>query len=498
MSFNGWAVNLDGVMFTTCHTQAEWDELDCAPASVFDVLTDTPDGLSPPDRRNEDVTYFQRDGVKHFSDWYLPRFITLVGTFGPINTDECVDGDCSTIREQVLEAAAAWERKCCDTEIVVYTDCYSPDFTDGTNVYPDGTFDVDADGWTGVDGAAVARVTTPVHTGAGSLRITWGNDPVPYDDPTTTGQTGLGATLSGLTPGDVYLVSAWLYAATGEPMPVLGAKDSVDEGIVYSDPVTADDTWHYITVDYTVPDSGELIPFVVNGEATTSGDLAYVDDVEAMQYTNVNRTLNGPFGIVGRPDKFNYKQRYRNDQIYDFVALFRAVDQRIYVLDECGTPGYTQCVNIDPGSQLLSICFEDGTGDYTGEQVMCFSGAGFCFTNSVESGSVDPTEISVGGTQKVYPTITLYPGLSTPTVENITTGDYVQYDGEITDLPITINTEEGTAFDSEGNSMTHLLRGSLFLSMDPGNYEFRLLATGEDVEDAGYAQVCWRDTVVAI
>jgi hypothetical protein len=199
--------------------------------------------------------------------------------------------------------------------------------------------------------------------------------------------------------------------------------------------------------------------------------------------------LNGPFGIVGRPDKFYYKQRYRNDQVYDFTALFRAVDQRMYVLDECGTAGFSQCVNIEPGAQLFSICMTDG---------VCFSGAGFCFTESTETGgSVDPTPVAVAGTERVYPTITLYPTLVSPTVENITTGEWVGYDGTVGDLPVTINTEQGTAFDSEGNSLTHLLRGSLFLSMEPGNYEWRLLSSGEDVEEPGYAQLCWRDTVVS-
>lgn len=490
--FNGWAVTLNGVMVVhSCSTQADWDELECSPATVLAALDQVPAGLDLPSLRTEDVTYFQRDGAKHFSDWYTPRMVTIQGTLGPAPTDEdCVTGDCTTVREQLAELVQAWKRTCCDTELVVFTDCYSPDFTDGTNVYPDGTFDVDADGWTGVDGAAVARVTSPIHSGAGSLEIEWGTDPVPYDDPATTGQTGLGATLTGLTPGDVYLVSGWLYAAAGQPMPVLGVKDTTGDGLVYSDPVTADDTWHVVTIDYVVPASGEMVPFVVNGEATTAGDLAYVDEVQAMKYASVNRTVNGPFGIVGRPREFKYNWLSRDDQIVEFVGRFDAVDQRMYVLDECGTPGYTRCVNIQPGSQLLSICMEDG---------VCFTGAGFCFTNSVaeSGGSVDPTEISVGGTEKVYPTITLYPGLASPTIENITTGEYIQYDGDIDTLPITINTEDGTAFDAEGNSMTHLLRGSLFLSLDPGNYEWRLLASGEDVEDPGYATACWRPTVVS-
>lgn len=497
MTFNGWAVNLNGVMLTTCHTQAEWDDLDCAPVTVLDALTAVPDGLDLPGLRTEDVTYFQRDGVKHFSDWYLPRIVTVQGTLGPRSVVDCVDGDCSTVREQLQELVQAWKRTCCDTELVVFPDCYAPDLTTGINVYPDGTFEVDEDGWTGVDGANVTRVLTPVHGGVGSLEVEWTTDPLPYDDPGSTGQTGLGATYLA-TPGDRYLVSAWLYAATGDPSPVLGVKDTAETEVVYSEPVTPDDTYHYITVDYVVPDSGELIPFVVPADPTTAGQLAYVDDVEAMLYTESNRTLNGPFGIVGRPREFKYQWSYRDDQIVDFIASFHAVDHRIYVLDECGTPGFSECVNIDPGSQLFSVCFEDGTGPYAGQKVICMDGAGFCFTNSVDNGtSVDPTEISVVGTERVYPTITIYAESENPIIENITTGEWVGYDGAITNLPVTINTENGTAFDSEGNSVTHLLRGSLFLSLDPGNYEWRLLTSGEPA-DPGYAEVCWRPTIVNI
>lgn len=488
-TFNGWAVNLNDVMLVTCGTQADWDALDCAPATVLDALTDIPDGLGLPNQRTEDVTYFQRDGVKHFSDWYEPRTITLVGTLGPIDTDTCVDGDCSTIREQLQELVQAWKRGCCDTELVIFPDCYAPDFTNDVNVYPDGTFDVDEDGWTGVDGATVQRVTSPVHGGAGSLEVEWTTDPAPYDDPTSTGQTGLGATLAGLTQGDRYKVSAWVYAATGDPQPVLGVKDTGGTLVVYSDPAPADDTWHQLSVDYTVPDSGELVPFLVPADPTTAGQLAYIDDVEAFLYTSIDRTLNGPFGIVGRPREFKYKWQYRNDQVVDFVARFDAVDHRMYVLDECGTPGYATCVDIDPGSELFSICMADG---------VCFEPGGFCFTEPVTTGeSVDPTEVNVGGTELVYPTITLQPYLDRPTIENITTGDFITFNGNVGDLPVTINTEDGTAFDSEGNSLTHLLGGSIFLSMEPGNYLWRLLSAGEsDPDQPGFMTMCFRSTVV--
>lgn len=336
MTWNGWAVTLNGVTFTTCATQDEWDATGCAPTTVIDGLEGPPDGLDLPDLRVNDVQYYQRDGVKHFPRYYEPRFITITGTIGPLDPDACVDGDCTTIRELVQEAIQAWKRQCCDTELVVWPDCYQTD----------------------------------------------------DEDP--------------------------------------------------------------------------------------------------------NRDVNGPFGVVGMPGAFKGRWLNREEKIYEFTARFDAVDQRMYVLDECGTPGYSTCENINPGAQLFSHCFAEPS---------CFTGAGFCFdTEVVSDDSVAPTEITVGGTEKVFPTITFYPPLVSPTMQNMTTGEFVELDTTLseTDTPVTVNTEDGTAFDADGNSLTHLLRGSLFLSMFPGNYTWRLISNGaQDFADPGYASLCWRDTVVS-
>lgn len=491
MAFNGWAFALNGVTLTACESQADWDELDCFPNEVIDALTDTADGLGLPALRTEDVSYYQRDGVVHFSDWYTERIITLTGTIGPDTTcacDEVQSCGCTTTRQQLQDLVQAWKRSCCDTELVIYTDCHQPDLVDGINVYPDGSFEVDADGWTGTGGVTVQRVTTPVHTGVGALEIAWDTDAVNY------GNQAEGPVLTGLTVGDRVRVSAWVYGVTGGPDLALGATDSLGVDVTHSgDLVPSDDAWHFTSLDYYIGDLGEIVPFVDHATASVAGDLAYVDVVAVEHYTGVDRALNGPFGVVGRPRVFTYKPKYHGEKIFDFVARFDAVDQRMYVLDECGTPGYESCVDVDPGSQKFSICAADG---------ICAEPGGVCLTTPVVSDdSVTPTEILVGGTERVFPTITLYPPLIQPYVENITTGEYVSLDTTMNedDLPVTINTENGTAFDSAGTSMTHLLRGSLFLSVEPGNYEIRLMSAGVIVEfdDPGYMTWCWRDTIVA-
>lgn len=342
MTFGGWGVSLNGVAVTfACDDpQAVWDELDCFPMDVYNVLDATPDGLDLPELRVEDVVYYQRDGVTTFSDWYGPRDITITGTVGPIQ-DDCGNGDCLTARQIMTELVQAWKRSCCDTELVVYAPCD------------------------------------------------------PSDDP-------------------------------------------------------------------------------------------------------LERVWTGPYGAVGRPRAFKYRWLDHDQQIAQFTARFQANDQRLYILDACGTPGYTNCSEIEPGVQLFSLCGTEGTGVYAGETVICASPDGLCANGTVTTDdSVLPTEISIGGTEQVYPEITFYPPLTRPTIENVTTGEYVQLDAVLTDVevPVTVNTQYGTAFDAEGNSLTHLLRGNLFLSLDPGNYEFRLLSAGTDEE--GYSTFCTRDTVVS-
>lgn len=93
---------------------------------IAGCLTVPPDGLGQPNLRTEDVTYPQRDGVRHFADWYEPRIITLEDVY------VCPDGcaSCPSAREKVRDIMAAWSRQCDDVELVLFPDCYDPDATD--------------------------------------------------------------------------------------------------------------------------------------------------------------------------------------------------------------------------------------------------------------------------------------------------------------------------------------------------------------------------------
>lgn len=115
----GWTVTLEGV------TLSGGDQ----PGTG--CLTLPPDGLGLPEIRDNDVVYAQRDGVRHFSDWYEPRIITLEVVVG----GGCLP--CGDERRQVSEIVKAWSRKCDDLELVVQPPC-EPDPDDRTFTGPYG------------------------------------------------------------------------------------------------------------------------------------------------------------------------------------------------------------------------------------------------------------------------------------------------------------------------------------------------------------------------
>lgn len=110
-----WGVKLGGVYLSggSDHSLAGA----CEPLEPRGCLPEAPDGLGLPALRTEDVTYPQRDGVTHFSDWYEPRIITLAGV-------TVCPSDCTSplgVRQAVQDITSAWARQCQDSELVIYT-----------------------------------------------------------------------------------------------------------------------------------------------------------------------------------------------------------------------------------------------------------------------------------------------------------------------------------------------------------------------------------------
>lgn len=196
------------------------------------------------------------------------------------------------------------------------------------------------------------------------------------------------------------------------------------------------------------------------------------------------RVITGPYGVVGRPTVFDSDWQYRDEQVADALLMFRATDHRAYVLDPCGTPGLYEVYEI-PRETAANVC---------ANLPMCFDGAGFCFDQVIDP-AVEPTEVTIYGTECVNPTITLYPGLTRPRVTNYTTSDWIGYNANIVDEPVIINTEFGTATQG-GESVTHNLIGSLIFKADPGEYEIGLVSQSQF--DDGYAEWAYRPTVIVM
>lgn len=570
MSFTGWAVTLGGVTVTFACDQ----ETPCATTELLldGVLNAPPSGLGLPGVRSEDQTYPQRDGVKHFDDWYLPRFITLVGTIGP---DEPECSMCTTARQQLAALLAEWRRSCCDIELVIHTPC-DGQFVEGVpilgeqsirrNLIRNPSFEEDAQFWAipsdtfcrgydrcyTEDGGTTwcysnpvdGDFTTSVETDGGWV----GNNyfRLTNDIPPTMPGIGFtyaptaGVTELAVTETNTYTSSAYLRAS--DPMDVvaqilwfdsLGALIGVSSGSA----IEAGTDWTRVHVTATAPEgvdhayaqwattevadwtAGDTLD--IDGALFETGPdlLTYFDGDTADSYPvddptvgeqviynlwagnpnlsvsiqsvqtyeeNLDRSLYGPVGVVGRPRVFQYEWLPRDEQIANFTARFDGTDQRMYVLDECGTPGFQECRTITPGVAATCRTYD-----------LCYTSGGRCYTDNASVSLTFPVTAPVRGTERVYPLIVLYPGLSYPTVENMSSSEFIKFNGVVTGEPIQIDTENGTAEGVQtGASYTHLLGGSIFMSMVPGNNDFRMFTNAS--EDTGNAQVCWRDSIVGI
>lgn len=568
---NGWAYKLNGVIVADC----DWENTVCdtEDGRVLDGLTDTADGVAgTPGLRTEDVTYAQRDGVKHFNDWYLPRFVTLKGTLGPAD-DDCAGGECSHIREQQQALIQAWKRVNEDIELVVYTPCNGDNPCNtgfGEGPFGEGPF---GECWTAPippsDGGELEFINLATDPRATEFRT--GDADIGPNDNYTSGtyttettdlppgetfetyarKTATAATLSGL-------VLQLTHNTTGEASATAGAGLAVEEGVditisywlrIDAAGVTdrvltyrfADDAgvwvaaattvatafttgaWARVDDTITVPVGATFMHFRVGGSptvaisdtidltallVTTGSDVVdyfdgssgdnfdstldgwYThqwvgDEDESNSYAffqkarYVGSTLNGPFGIVGRPRIADAKWLWRDENIVDFTLRFDSPDQKMFVLDTCGTPGFEKCSDVQPGTTVL--CHTDPVCEP------------ICSTE--DSGeSVDPVTIAVGGTEVTYPTITLWPPLTNPIIENMTTLNYIKFNGPVMDYPVVINTEDMTATQN-GLPVGYLLSGTLDFHLSPGEFQLRML-TAVDGEN-GHMSICFRDTVIS-
>lgn len=323
---SGWAAVLNGVLIDDGCEIVELDPLcELELPSPSGWMNEPPDGMGVPGIRTEDVTFPQRDGVKMYKDWYLPRIITMQVTVCP--DDDC-DGGCPSARQRVQQITRAWSRQCGQSELVIYTDCHG---------------------------------------------------------------------------------------------------------------------------------------------------------------TDEDRSVVGPFGIIGRPRQASVVWNGRT-KCADMVLRFDSVDHRMYILDECGTPGSgTESVTLEPNLfGGATVCLVGGE--------LCLVDGEICLTDPDEGPSNTMTA-TVEGTECSCATITLYGQLSNPVIRNLTNGEEITYNAVIQDgaPPVIIDGDNLTATQG-GQSRTHLLSGSSQFCLSPGDNILSL--DGFSTNDTGYAEVSWRAQVV--
>lgn len=229
-------------------------------------------------------------------------------------------------------------------------------------------------------------------------------------------------------------------------------------------------------------------------------EMVIYTDCHSMGVTGVDRATNGPFGVVGRPRQAEV-QWMNGAKVADLLLRFDAADHRLYILDQCGTPGSGgQTVVLKPVASSKCRTYP-----------RCYTNGASCYSTPVSGASTGtgPTSTVNIGDLCAYPTITLTGPLTSPRVQQQSTGQTMVYGGNVAGpigtpgqagyVPaqvIVIDAYNGTAIDqASGNDVTYLLSGSLRMQINPGNNVLQLVSFASG--DTGTAQVYYRPAVQA-
>lgn len=505
MMADGWIVELNGTVLSGGD----------APGDA--CLTLPPDGLGLPGVRTEDVTLPQRDGVRHFSDWYEPRIIT-------VEAFVCPDGGCSSCpdpRATVRAIQQSWKRQCDDIELVVWPPCAGEGLPDRVNLAPTPSGNPT---WRGTE--PVAGPPNWVFGGGDQVDLSYPPVTIPGIDQDLTSMrsevvdnTAMSAlTASSFFPaedGTPVNVTAWFrgtmtsrirsQSLTGEPE-VIGPWTDITDWTrqqltinpVFVAPL--DSYMLQITVEsQDAPQNGDwleigavLAETTPNGEyfdgsTPDSGELVHTwrgEPYSSPSSSGPDRSLVGPFGIIGRPrpEAGSLEWLPGRSRCAHLTLRFDAVDHRMYVLDADGTPGSgVSVVTVNPFTstkcrsypRCYPMCYEQENGEDPGDTVA-----------------------EVRGTECTQPTICFTGRLTNPILENVTTGETIGYRGTIGegDPPVCIDTETGLA-EQGGANRTHLTTGNPQLALQPGENLLRLRSFS--ASDNGTAELSYRSIVVS-
>lgn len=228
------------------------------------------------------------------------------------------------------------------------------------------------------------------------------------------------------------------------------------------------------------PSARAKVKKIINAWSRACGDVELVLFTDC-HGTSSDRSLVGPFGIIGRPRQALVTW-VPETKCAILTLRFDAQDHRMYVLDIEGTAGSgTKCVTLNPDTTQKCRTYP-----------RCYD---MCYTTTVGSATNATGTAVNSGDVCAYPTITLVGPLNQPTIENQTSGESICYTANIpAGETITIDTYNGTATSSTGSSVTHLLGCSTRFQLEEGSSTLRLLSF--TTTDTGHADVCWRDAVV--
>lgn len=145
-----------------------------------------------------------------------------------------------------------------------------------TNFVTNPSFETNTTGWSSVNGGTWTRVSTDAAYGSWCVKgVVTGTNPAYVH------------TISGRTPGEVFVVSAWLKREDLSGYTAFYACNNVYGNAVYGPPVYASDGWKRVSVNYTVDATG-TVRIVVYGNAGTY----YLDAIQ-FELDNLSPYIDG-------------------------------------------------------------------------------------------------------------------------------------------------------------------------------------------------------------
>ncbi|MEU4133662.1 carbohydrate binding domain-containing protein [Streptomyces wuyuanensis] len=142
--------------------------------------------------------------------------------------------------------------------------------TTAKNLITNPGFETDTSGWSSSGTPAIARVTSPVHDGTGSMRCTWG----------AVSSQSVRIDVYGLDVGTTYTASAYVRVPAGDQVVRLKmAARSTGSDFAFGSYSTLFDTWERITCTFVATETS--LQLRINPQTPTgAGDIAYIDAVQ--------------------------------------------------------------------------------------------------------------------------------------------------------------------------------------------------------------------------